>query len=69
MVILNIVLIFVFMKKYYMYNWIETKEILVGLFDSDKSFWQHYWNNENQIKEKQFKLDRDCKIWYMCTFN
>jgi hypothetical protein len=56
------------MKKYYMYNFAETKELYIGEFQSDDEFWKYYWDNEIKIIEKQSKLDRDSKIWYMASF-
>jgi hypothetical protein len=56
------------MKKYYMYNFIETKELYIGDFNSDDEFWGYYWANERDIIERQFKLDNDCEIWHMVNF-
>jgi hypothetical protein len=56
------------MKKYYMYNFAETKELYIGEFQSDGEFWKYYWDNEIKIIEKQSKLDRDSKIWHIDSF-
>jgi hypothetical protein len=56
------------MKKYYLFNWTETKVIFVGNFNSDKEFWKYYWNNEKELVEKQNKLDSVSKSWHMASF-
>jgi hypothetical protein len=56
------------MKKYYMYNFDETKELYIGEFNSDDDFWKYYWDNESIIIDKQSKLDRSSKNWYMASY-
>ncbi len=40
------------MKRYYIYNSNETKEIYIGEFKNDEDFWLYYFNNLSKIKEK-----------------
>jgi hypothetical protein len=56
------------MKRYYMFNFAETKEVYIGEFQNDDEFWKYYWNNESKIKEQQSKLDRECGIWHVDSF-
>jgi hypothetical protein len=56
------------MKRYYMFNFAETKKVYIGEFLNDDEFWKHYLNNESKIKEQQSKLDIECKIWHMTSF-
>ena len=56
------------MKRYYMFNFAETKDVYVGEFQSDDAFWIYYWKNETKIKVQQCRLDKECKIWHMACF-
>lgn len=56
------------MRKYYLFNFNETKEIFVGNFQTDEEFWKHYKENEKEINEKKNKLDKDCGIWHFDSF-
>ena len=56
------------MKCYWMFNFEETKQLFIGEFEDDNSFWEYYFSNEFQINQKQYELDHSNAIWHMTKF-